>query len=173
MNIFFLHSNPSKCAKYHSDKHLVKMILELTQLLTCAQYFNYNNKPPYKNCYKKTHINHPMAKWVRESYDNYLYTLLLALYLCKEFKKRRNKTHACYYHLIILAELNKFTGISIDWEDKSRKKLVNCSYNITPIPMCMPDEFIKDCAISSYRSYYRSKNNINTWNWGRNKPNWY
>ena len=44
MNIFFLHSNPRRCAKYHSDKHLVKMILELTQLLTCAQYFNYNNK---------------------------------------------------------------------------------------------------------------------------------
>lgn len=173
MNIFFLHQNPKKCARYHSDKHVVKMILELTQLLTCAQYFNYDDKPPYTNCYKKTHVNHPMAKWVRESYDNYLFTLLLAFELCIEFKKRRNKTHACVYHLAKLHKLNKFTTNPIDWDGKTRLILHNCPYNITPIPMCMPDIYIKSCAISSYRNYYKSKIDINTWNWGRSKPKWY
>jgi len=28
MNIFLLDKNPEKCAKYHCDKHVVKMILE-------------------------------------------------------------------------------------------------------------------------------------------------
>lgn len=173
MNIFILDKNPKKCAEYHSDKHVVKMILELTQLLTCAQYFNHNNNPPYLNCYKKTHVNHPMAKWVRENYNNYLYTLILALHLCQEFKYRRNKTHGCLKHLIKLRKLPEFRGETIDWKDKTRFNIPNCKYNLTNIPMCMPNEFIKDCAISSYRSYYKSKNNINTWNWGRNKPNWY
>mgnify|MGYP001468673311 CR=1 FL=1 len=48
-----------------------------------------------------------------------------------------------------------------------------CKYNLTPIPVCMPDEYIKNGVISSYRAYYKSKIDINTWNWGRNKPNWY
>ena len=33
MNIFYLDSNPQKCAEYHCDKHVVKMILESAQLL--------------------------------------------------------------------------------------------------------------------------------------------
>jgi hypothetical protein len=173
MNIFILHHNPNKCSKYHSDKHVVKMILELTQLLTCAQYFNNNHNPPYENCYKKTHINHPMSKWVREHNNNYLYTMLLALYLCKEFKYRRNKTHACHFHLIKLRNLKPIAGENIDWGDKIRFKIVDCEYDLTPIPMCMPDIYIKKCAVSSYRAYYRSKVDINTWNWGRNKPKWY
>ena len=36
MNIFVLHLNPHICAKYHCNKHVVKMIIETTQLLyTC------------------------------------------------------------------------------------------------------------------------------------------
>jgi len=34
MNIFYLDSNPQKCAEYHCDKHVVKMILESAQLLS-------------------------------------------------------------------------------------------------------------------------------------------
>jgi hypothetical protein len=33
MNIFFLDFDTKKCAKYHCDKHVVKMILETAQLL--------------------------------------------------------------------------------------------------------------------------------------------
>lgn len=36
MNIFYLHSDPNICAKYHCDKHVVKMILEYAQLLSTA-----------------------------------------------------------------------------------------------------------------------------------------
>ena len=54
-------------------------------------------------------------------------------------------------------KLNKFTTNPIDWDGKTRLILHNCPYNITPIPMCMPDIYIKSCAISSYRNYYKSK----------------
>jgi len=33
MNIFFLDWDVKKCAEYHCDKHIVKMILETAQLL--------------------------------------------------------------------------------------------------------------------------------------------
>ena len=36
MNIFYLHNDPSTCAKMHVDKHCVKMILEYAQLLSTA-----------------------------------------------------------------------------------------------------------------------------------------
>ena len=36
MNIFYLHKCVNKCAKYHVDKHVVKMILEYCQLLSTA-----------------------------------------------------------------------------------------------------------------------------------------
>ena len=81
MNIFYLHKNPKKCAKYHCDKHVVKMILESAQLLyTC---FLLCHKTPeliqeapltksgnhgYKLCFQ----NHPCAIWLRKSKNNYI-----------------------------------------------------------------------------------------------------
>lgn len=173
MNIFMLDKDPKTCAKYHSDKHVVKMILELTQLLICAQYFNHDDAPPYNGCYKKTHVNHPMSKWVRESYNNFIYTYKIAMYLCKEFKYRRNKNHACIYHLRKIRKLKPFEGFEINWEDKVRLKIPDCEYEITDVPLCMPDEFIGEDAIESYRNYYKSKVEINKWEWKRKKPEWY
>ena len=36
MNIFYLDKEPKLASKYHNDKHTVKMILELAQLLCTA-----------------------------------------------------------------------------------------------------------------------------------------
>ena len=38
MNIFVLHSNPKKAAKWHADKHVVKMLLEAVQMLYTAHW---------------------------------------------------------------------------------------------------------------------------------------
>ena len=49
MNIFHLDKNPIKCAEYHCDKHVVKMILETSQMLSTA-YQNMQEKMiPYTN----------------------------------------------------------------------------------------------------------------------------
>jgi hypothetical protein len=42
MNIFILHKNPKTGAKYHSDQHVRKMILETAQLLSFAHYRHYS-----------------------------------------------------------------------------------------------------------------------------------
>lgn len=41
MNIFVLDLDITKCAEYHCDKHVVKMILETTQLLNNSLIKNY------------------------------------------------------------------------------------------------------------------------------------
>ena len=72
-------------------------------------------------------------------------------------------------------KLKSFENRKIDWGDKIRLSMKKgCKYNITLIPMCMPIIFAKyDCAIKCYRRYYRSKKEINKWEWKNNKPAWY
>lgn len=38
MNLFLLHAKPRRAARYHCDSHVVKMILETTQVLTAVWY---------------------------------------------------------------------------------------------------------------------------------------
>ena len=85
MNIFFLDFDTNKCAEYHCDKHVVKMILETAQLLCGVHHMVIherlsNDQVPYK----LSHKNHPCAIWTRESLSNYLYLCDLGLELCKE-----------------------------------------------------------------------------------------
>jgi len=47
MNIFFLDFDVKKCAEYHCDKHVVKMILETAQLL-CSAHHVTGGTAPYK-----------------------------------------------------------------------------------------------------------------------------
>jgi hypothetical protein len=45
MNVFFLSMLPAICAKMHGDLHLIKMILETTQLLSTCYRFLYGERP--------------------------------------------------------------------------------------------------------------------------------
>jgi len=56
MNIFYLDKNTTKCAHYHNDKHVVKMILETAQLLCGAHWVTGGEAP-----YKLSHSNHPSS----------------------------------------------------------------------------------------------------------------
>jgi hypothetical protein len=106
MNIFFLHPNPRRCARWHCDKHVVKMLLESCQLLYTAHWVlvgSVGDAPKNKSGqqgYLPTHRNHPCGKWVRESLANYRWLCRLASELVREYKFRYNgKTHACEAHV--------------------------------------------------------------------------
>lgn len=91
MNIFILDHDIEKSAKYHCDKHIVKMPLESAQLL-CSAHIFYGKPAPYK--ISKAHMNHPCAIWARESQDNYFYLWELGRQLCFEYTNRYGKIHA-------------------------------------------------------------------------------
>lgn len=68
MNIFVLDSDPEIAAKYHTDKHVIKMILESAQMMsTVVRYVGLDAG------YKSTHLNHPCTIWARTSLSNWLW----------------------------------------------------------------------------------------------------
>ena len=77
MNIFVLDLDVKKCAEYHSNPHVLKMIIEYNQLLCSAHWLTGGEAP-----YKLTHKNHPCAIWTRECLENYIWLADLCLELC-------------------------------------------------------------------------------------------
>lgn len=90
MNLFFLHLIASKAAHMHCDKHVNKMILETTQVLsTCAteeikaKALLQKPESPTGILYKSTHKNHPVCAWCSASGANYRWLLNFGLQLCQ------------------------------------------------------------------------------------------
>ena len=184
MNIFLLSLNPEEAAEFHCDKHVIKMILETTQLLyMCWAYFDENNwrdnleiqltenktmKEMKENNQKvnfstykcgKGHMNHPCSKWLRESSQNYKWLCELGLKLCEEKAHRwpKNKKHGSQGHLEVLS--NNIP--------KGLKDLETNSY-----ALAMPEECKLDNAVESYRKYYiLHKQHIYKWT-NRKNPFW-
>lgn len=70
MNIFVLDEDIEKCARYHCDQHVIKMILESAQMLCTAL-----NKKGHSTPYRSTHSNHPCVLWVEQSHDNFCWLI--------------------------------------------------------------------------------------------------
>jgi hypothetical protein len=166
MNIFFLDWDTEKCAKYHCDKHVVKMILETAQLLCGAHHMTHQVPTKYPPTtdqvndqvpYKLSHKNHPCAIWTRESLSNYLYLCELGLELCKEYTYRYGKRH-------------KSQDV-IEWCITNKLNIVDKGF--TEPPKAMPDEYKVVDVVESYRNYYRgAKSDFAVWK-NREVPNWF
>jgi hypothetical protein len=153
MNIFFLDFDVKKCAEYHCDKHVVKMILETAQLLCSAHHVTGGTAQ-----YKLSHKNHPCSIWVRESLSNYLYLCELGLALGEEYTYRYGKKH-------------KSVEV-IEWCLSNRPNIHDVDF--TSPPLAMGDEYkIGNDVIESYRNYYiGAKSGIASWK-NRETPEWF
>ena len=155
MNIFFLDDDIKKCAQYHCDKHVVKMILETAQLLCGVHHMTPQVAPQVP--YKLSHKNHPCAIWARESLTNYLVLCELGLELCYEYTYRYGKRH-------------KSQDV-IEWCVINKPSIQDIGY--TKPPKAMPDEYKVDSVVESYRNYYRgAKASFAVWK-NREKPFWF
>lgn len=153
MNIFVLDENPTTCAQYHCDKHVVKMILETAQLL-CGVHWSTGSEAPYK----LSHKNHPCSIWTRECIENYIWLCDLGIELCKEYSYRYGKTH-------------KSQQI-IEWCMSNLPNIKEKGF-ITPFALAMPDEYKVESPTESYRNYYRgAKTSFAVWK-NRDVPVWY
>lgn len=152
MNIFILDTDPTLAAKYHVDKHVVKMSLELGQLLSTAHFLSGTHSD---RMYKPTHINHPSALWVRESKNNYIWTWLLMSELLNEYTFRYDKHHKTQQLVDLLS-----TPISCEKTE------------LTPPKLAMPDEYKLDNPVEAYRAYYNGdKRHLFKWK-HRKQPEW-
>lgn len=138
MNIFVLDYNPQKAAEYHCDKHVVKMILELAQILCAVHHKNGNTDVPYK----LTHKNHPCTIWAGTSRSNYLWLTQLAYHLNEEFKFRFNhEVNHKSYDVIDELPLIELPDIGL-----------------TRFAEAMPEYCkISEDTVENYREYYRKE----------------
>jgi len=147
LNIFVLSSNLTKNAQYHTNKHLVKMITEQTQLLCSAYYFTPTIP---EDIYKLYNPNHPAAKWARASLQNWLWLKQSTLALLNEYAFRYGKQHK--------------TALLI--EKLPNPELPNKKR--TPFAQVVLTVYRCNNAIVAYRSYYVNEKQ-HTFAW-KNRP---
>lgn len=153
MNIFVLDNNIDKAVEFHTDKHIVKMILESAQMLCTVLHLNGIDAP-----YKKTHAKHPCTIWANRSLENWMWLKEFALKLNKEYKYRYGK----------------------DVDHKSATVVMNLptpnlpSLGLTPFAKAMPDELMSiENPVEAYRQYYmQEKRHIAQWT-KRPTPYWW
>lgn len=181
MNIFYLDHNLEKSAQYHIDKHIVKMPLEATQLLTTTVWVDRfigftprklnseelsiireekSKQPSIEERtftrYLPTHPNHPCAIWARSSMDNFEWLFNYLISLADEYTFRYNKSHAAMAEAIRLPLPTRLPNIGL-----------------TELPQCMPEEYQGSDIVEAYRTYYiNDKASIATWK-DREQPYWW
>lgn len=178
MNLFYLDENLDKCAEAHIDKHVTKMQLETAQMLstniwidevlgyiprkitsdetaklrTAAVDANLPTSVRYKPCF----FNHPCTIWMRESYENYEYSVLLVDALNTEAMWRGFNRHKSS---IMVENLPMPTRME--------------HHGLTTPALAMPDERKQEDPVASYRDYYlNEKAGIATYT-RREPPDWW
>ena len=135
MNIFILDQDIQKCAQYHCDQHVVKMILESVQMLCTAL-----NKKGFETPYKSTHSKHPCVLWVEASYQNFIWLSDLTLALNDEYHFRYEKKQD-HKSIAVLSQISKYR-----FED----------IGLTEFAQAMPDQYkVPGDAVKAYRQFYQ------------------
>lgn len=156
INIFILDNDPILAARYHNDKHCVKLILEHTQMLSTAIRVHSNNS--IDGIYKIAHLNHPCSKWVRQTRENFKWLCIMTEELFAEYTRRYGKEHKSY-SIFKICENN--------------------SHLIPDGPMtnyaqAMPNEYKNPDAVTAYRNYYMgAKRSFAKWEKLNNTPAWW
>jgi hypothetical protein len=168
MNLFILSLDPKQIAKWMMDKHIVKIITEAAQMLSTAKRCideEYLTERDNQMLYKMAHKNHPVSKWVRESYANFIFALDLCDAMHDEWRFRYSHSKQEYHkaYLVVMYIRNNIPPID----------RFSCTHR-TPFALAMPLEYKTDCPVKSYQNYYNSpeKQRIATWK-KRNVPGWF
>ena len=148
MNIFVLDSAPQTAARYHCDRHVVKMINETTQMLVTAhavlddsvQRFDAHSvlRGTHLVC-APTHPNHVCNVWLRVSSMNYAWLHTLGLELLRQYERRYSRRHA-YSDMLRTALVQPPTALPYG--------------ELTPHAQAMPERFKHADAVHAYRLYY-------------------
>lgn len=154
MNIFYLDRDPEQCAKWHVDRHIVKMPLEYAQLLSTAHVMI----DGVQRGYKATHQNHPSAKWARSSLPNYHWLYKLFQQTAEEYRYRYGRPHKSWTDLSEPLRHPPRDVADLGW---------------FPPFMAMPvDYMVIGKPMESYRDYYnRGKRDLHCWS-RRDPPPW-
>lgn len=169
MNIFVLDPCPKKAAEYNCDKHLSKIVVEISQMAAnCFDLDVLKSAPPNMlgKPRKHSYYNHPVSKWMRETIGNLFWSIDHAIALESERIYRGYNPH--------------FSMSFIRWvADNFDKSLVpdgnqtEFAVAIAPTMQCRQHPSFNDAnSVNKYRLYYQFDKPFVTWT-KRDKPNWF
>jgi len=160
MNIFFLDKDPRLAARYHCNKHVVKMIVETAQMLSTAHRI-VDQEDFEGSLYRSTHVNHPSTVWVRSSKAAYNWTYRLFVHLSAEYQRRYGKVHLSYQKLASFLR-NAPHGIT---QQRAPKP---------PLAMKKHPECMGPDVVESYRKFYHTKQFVMDVRWPEGlQPFWF
>ena len=193
MNLFLLSLCKKACADHICNKHLIKMILETTQMAYSVQqgngdedYIKTFKKDLLLNgliMYKMTHVKHPLNFWARHKKEHYDWMVSYGLELCRVYTNRYKKVHKCEAHLSKLKEKGFVASkIKVEIPEKGVKAYKDIPEDFEYFPMCFGDE-VEHClvrdengdimGVASYREYYMSKLKKMKMVWPEEEPEWF
>jgi hypothetical protein len=138
------------------DQHVVKIQLEITQMLYMAWHFAQQQDYVAQNApwtkdrtrrgYRPAHPKHPMTMWVASSLENYMYACKIGIALTLEYTRRYGKIHTCAEHLMWL------------WDHRptnfEARRSETAFYSKEGIPECMPEQYRCESVVDAYQMYY-------------------
>ena len=147
MNIFVLDMNARKAAQAIDCVRLSKMCVETAQMMASAlrRHGATDEQMPLTKSgtpYKGGYAHHPCTVWAGDTRSNYFWLAQHGDELCREYRKRFGKAHACHEPILIMC------GILY--------ALIPTG-DLTPFAQAMPDEYKDDDPVVAYRAYYQSK----------------
>ncbi len=177
MNIFYLSHDPIESARWHCDKHVLKMPIESLQLMFSVHWKVAGVRKtsekeilgerwrevfpglPRETPYGIGYQNHGCAKWALSSADNYRWLSRLAQELLLEYERRwSGREHVCKP----LAR----------WAAENVPDLPEIG--LTSPYLAMPNSMKSEDPIGSYQRYYHYKTVYMRVTWkGRSTPPWW
>ena len=174
MNIFVTNWDPHVSARVLPDKHVVKMPLETTQmvsLLFSPWYYDWGevlkkDGTPY-DTKKGAFRNHPCTKWAAESMYNTAWLIQHGCALVDEYNHRYGKVHGCANSLFEAKKtFHRMAG-----------EVITCYCMVESFTRAMPNDFKHNTSIDTFTAY---KNYIGSKPWAASnylrdpsrKPDW-
>jgi len=169
MNIFALSTDHEVAAKWHNDKHCVKMVTEIMQCLSCAVIRHETPTHLLPLTKKGTPVkggyhHHPSSIWAGNTKGNFEWLCHHGISLAREYTRRYEKTHFCE------AAITKLFSL-IDYIPDGKQE--DFAIAISEDSECRNVENFGDLhPVTQYRLYYKI-DKAHLANWKANKPHWY
>lgn len=163
MNIFVLDEEPRAAARYHCDRHVVKMITESGQLLSTALHSHAKRRGRVltsETLYRSTHRYHLCAVWTTECRANFQWVQELMIGLIEEYDHRWP------------GNVNKFIRARAMQEELMEWAWLLPLGPRTPFVKCVAKDLRNLDAVSAYRQCYRRDKAHLMQFTGRERPPW-
>lgn len=156
MNLFVVNENPVTCAMVLDDRRVVKMTVEVAQMLsTVVRGLDVDLGAFEKDIYRATHANHPCTLWVGATRGNFEWTVAYGVALATAYRLRFGKQHKS------LKTIGACAQFAANLPEGERTQFVNCTADFKD-----EDDVFKAYKMQLSKKWYEA------WDHGRKRPKW-